>query len=294
MQNKPFLGAQIVQIPFFYFLNKKYPDHKIIGISPNGSAGILEQLGYLSKIYYYPPKKNLKNLLQIFSQFKNEKIEIAFNHRRHSLRISLYSRILTEAPIVGFKKDFSSRLLLNKEYQFDQKRYIAKNYLGLLEKSLEEFSSLFPRENGGYLLIIPAGSQDFKKYPIEKYIQLAYHLKAHFPVHFLLGRDMRDEIKILRKLENDFVLHIDKKMIDVKNIVTKARLVLANDCGPSHFAHIYDIPRISLFFNESTSYEWFSPKKNSILMVPKNSKNISDIEVDEIYKKALELHERTS
>jgi hypothetical protein len=39
--------------------------------------------------------------------------------------------------------------------------------------------------------------------------------------------------------------------------VRGASLVIANDCGPAHFAHIHDVPRISLFDSAINAAHWF-------------------------------------
>jgi len=285
-KNKPFLGAQIVQIPFYFFLKRKFPGYKIVAVAPTNSAFVLNELGYTDEVYYYPPKKNVKILGKLFFELRKLNIHCIFQFRLVSLRTLIYSRFLTTKPIIGFKGKFS-RVFLNKRIIFDRDIYIANNYLFLLGRSLAEFSSLFDKAGGNYFLIIPAGNEDFKKYPIEKYIQAANILKGHHPVHFLLGKDMQREIDLLSQTKNTFTLHVQLQMTEIESLVRNACVVIANDCGPSHFAHIYDIPRVSIFPGIGT--DWFYQTNNSIMLYPSYSESIAKIEPEKICECTLKL-----
>ena len=158
--------------------------------------------------------------------------------------------------------------------------YIGLSYTNMSGKELKD-SYINLNSEGNEILIIPGGSSEFKKYPIEKYLEIAKYCNAKYKVGFTLGNDMKDEIIKLKQYKEIYNLYIGLELEDLRTKIKESKLVIANDCGPSHFAHIYDIPRISLFVSGVTHKHWFNQSQNSILL-KSNSEDISEIDVNTV------------
>lgn len=95
---------------------------------------------------------------------------------------------------------------------------------------------------------------------------------------------MQDEINRLK--DTGYRLDINLPLNELEESVSSSRLVITNDCGPGHFAHIHDTPRVSLFAIRRYTHEWFYPTGNSELLVPKEDGDISEIPENIILDKA--------
>jgi ADP-heptose:LPS heptosyltransferase len=79
----------------------------------------------------------------------------------------------------------------------------------------------------------------------------------------------------------------------VYSCITSSKLMIANDCGPSHIGHISAVPVIGLFSDEysnadSTITEWFNQKENSHVIKGLAEQSINSIKVDDVLKTALQ------
>jgi ADP-heptose:LPS heptosyltransferase len=293
MQNKPFLGAQIVQIPFFHFIRSLYPDHKIIGIAPEKSSYVLKYYGYLDEEWNYPVKGNIPYLIKLAFRAKGYHPQIVFQHRKHSLKTSVAARIAAgrHVPVTGFKGDLT-RLFFSREIPFNFNAYMADVYLSLIGKNLAEFHQEIQAtspEKEKKITVIPAGSYEYKKYPLEKYVEIADAFSGEYTIHFILGPDMDTERDFLRSMENRFHIHFGKSLKEVEQVIRTSALVIANDCGPSHFAHIYNIPRITLFAANWDVKQWFYSSENSRYLYSESREEIHTIPVRKVIETAGEL-----
>jgi len=65
--------------------------------------------------------------------------------------------------------------------------------------------------------------------------------------------------------------------------------VIANDCGPAHFAHIHDVPRISLFDSAINAEHWFFAGRCGRLLRSPAPGEIGRIPPEVILERANEL-----
>lgn len=253
LQNKPYLGNQIALVPLFEALRQADPQRGIIVCAHHRSAEALVALGFVDVLLPGPGRPfSFINMLLALRRYR---IEQTFMLRRHSIKTGLLARLVTRGEVVGFSAR-TTNLFLNRRSAFDIGVYAADNALSLIGRQLPVASEAGPKPMDGYFLIIPGGSLPQKKYPIGRYIDLAEALAATAPVHFLLGSDMTDEIGALDPYADRFVLHINRPLVEVAEIVDQSAVVIANDCGPAHFAHIRNTPRVLLFADAGRAGHW--------------------------------------
>ena len=150
------------------------------------------------------------------------------------------------------------------------------------KKQQENFDKKYP---GKKVAICPGASVSWKKWSIEKFIEVSQFLikKEYLPV-FFLGPNETDYFPILKKEFPfaSFPLQTEIKKISPIHTILFARLCdfgISNDTGCGHLLATADIPIISLFGKtNSTKFAPYNLQKN-IVISSKNYNYSSDINV---------------
>lgn len=282
MQNRDFFGAQIVHIPLLIELKKLYPNSKLILFSPNKISSMLVDLNLIDEI------KIEKSKFNTMLMYIRCKASLTVNLRKSSLFVNAMIACTNFREKIGFKNLISS-LLFTKVELYDTQVYRAQNYLNLLGKRLELES--IPKQKR--ILMIPGAGGDNKIWSINNYLALANILTTnyHYKVCFLLGKK---ESQFQDQIDKSFEIYYDKNIVDVQEIVQSSSIVIANDCGPSHFAQISDVKTIILFSNENgrvegTLKEWFNSNNQKVFLIGDKYQSINSIKVDDVLKKVVEF-----
>jgi ADP-heptose:LPS heptosyltransferase len=106
-------------------------------------------------------------------------------------------------------------------------------------------------------------------------------------VRFLLGPDQKTERA--RVGEAGFETVVAPPMPAVRDLLRGADLVITNDCGPAHFAHIHDVPRVSLFDRSVDASHWFWAGRNGRVLQSDAPGRIGSIEAAGVLRLAEEL-----
>ncbi|MGQ0723355.1 MAG: glycosyltransferase family 9 protein [Candidatus Eiseniibacteriota bacterium] len=283
------VGEQIVQIPFFRLLRAEQPEARILAVAPAESSALLDALGVADELRTVPPGAGAWSLLRIARELRAAGVRSAFQFRRRSLRTALLCRLSTSGLIAGFAGHGSS-LYQRRTVRFDRRRYIASSYLDLLGRTLRDFAEAFPSTAEGYALVVPLGRTERKRYPLARYLQVARRLRERMPVRFLLGPGEREHKEAIERGGGGaFAVDFAPPFAEVERRVRRASLVVANDCGPAHFAHIHDVPRISLFDSAINSDHWFFAGRHGRLLRSPASGEIGRIAPEKVLELADEL-----
>jgi len=105
-----------------------------------------------------------------------------------------------------------------------------------------------------------------------------------------LGGDMTEEIQALSAEGDRFCLHINRPLSEVAALVRHSAVVIANDCGPVHFAHIYDVPRVIVYTAEASRDHWYRDSLRSIRLASDGSGGIYAVDPDAILAAAVSLY----
>lgn len=283
------VGEQIVQIPFFTMLRKVHPGARIVGVSPDSSSALIERMELADEVHIYPNKANWGTLAGMARRLRRLPCVAAYQHRHRSMRTALFARLCTAAPIHGFTGGLTWFNAVTRPWE--RQSYIAQNYLDLIDLRIGDFVALEPREDRGYVAIIPAGRRALKKYPLDRYIRIARTLGEKRPVRFLLGPDMKEELEHLEPLASEFRLHVGAPMPEIEEIVRGSSLTIANDCGPAHFAQIHDVPRIVIFDARIRYRHWNHPSPSGRILV---EEGIERIPVERVLRETRDLLQAAS
>lgn len=104
------------------------------------------------------------------------------------------------------------------------------------------------------------GAGAFKRWDIRHYVALTDRLKlelgADICFSFVLGPDETQEYAYLQSLQRpDFRFLMQGSLAEIAYVSLHARLVVANDCGPSHVAQSACVPLVGVFYRPNP--EWF-------------------------------------
>jgi len=140
VQNKPFFGAVIAQIPFLSGLRIKHPNSSITILSPVKTAILFKQLALCDEIFFFHNSK--ANLAKyISSNFK--RFDFIYSLRKRS-ELSFIMSLLLGKYRVGYLYN-NKYPIFNRSVSFDKNTYIANNYVKLLKdyENNENLSQMF-------------------------------------------------------------------------------------------------------------------------------------------------------
>jgi len=125
--------------------------------------------------------------------------------------------------------------------------------------------------NADVVLIPGGGDGEFKRWGIDNFIALADKLKVQLGqdtrFSIVLGPAEKAEHAALQALgRTDFDLIEGRSIPELAALMLNARLVVANDCGPSHIGQGVCVPYVGVF-NEANP-EWFWDRSYSEAVYP--------------------------
>ncbi|MFN8179998.1 MAG: glycosyltransferase family 9 protein [bacterium] len=284
------VGEQVVQIPFFHFLRAAHPGAEVVGVAPERSGSLIHALDLLDDFHTYPRHGGWGELAKIVRAVRSRRVETVYQLRKRSLRAALLARAATGAPMVGFRHGVNAALQ-QRSILFDTGRYIAESYAALLGRTTQDYADACAGRNDGYAVLVPAGRLPIKCYPIPKYVEIARELAGRLPVRVLLGPEMAEAARTLQASAAPLEVVTAPPMPEVSRLLGRAALVIANDCGPAHFAHVADVPRISLFDSTINADHWFFAGRRGRLLRSPGRGRIAEIPVGDILRHAHQLLE---
>jgi ADP-heptose:LPS heptosyltransferase len=142
-----------------------------------------------------------------------------------------------------------------------------------LNESSTQPSSASDAKAPQIVLMPGGGAGDYKRWPIEHYVALADLLKSALVPQatfcFVMGPDEAVQYRWLQSLErSDFVYLMTQPLAEISKAVMGAKLVVANDCGPSHLAQFAGVPYVGVF--HESNREWFWTRETSADVLPQD------------------------
>jgi ADP-heptose:LPS heptosyltransferase len=128
--------------------------------------------------------------------------------------------------------------------------------------------------NAAEVVLMPGGGAgDYKRWPIAHFVALADLLKSTLMPHarfcFVMGPDEAEQHHWLQSLgRSEFVYLMTRPIAEIANAVMAAKLVVANDCGPSHLAQFSGVPYVGVF--HESNREWFWARETSADVLPQD------------------------
>lgn len=264
------LGDVVHSLPFLNVLRDRFPRSEIHWIIAKGFEGLLEGHPMINRLLIinkneWKKIKNVKDtiseLRSLFKSLKKEKFDIVAD-----LQGLLRSGVLTAATgasvRVGFKEAregssifYTHRVEGGKDiHAVDRYLKIAK-FLGCdiadvcfplpLSFDFSRVTQYLPDKE--YAVLVPGARWKTKKWPPEKFGELASRL----PMKFLVvgGKSDTDiSNKVVNSSKGNAISIAGKTNIkELIEIMRKAKFVVSNDSGPMHIAAAIGVPVFAIF-----------------------------------------------
>ena len=295
------LGDALIKLPFLRNLKKIFPNSHITWLAGKGKSTLNGQLNIIGKELINKIIDNA-DLGSKFSDlfktiFPGKKFDIVIDTQKRVLTTLVIKKIQTKIFLSScanyFFSDIQSKAhknvslaeeLVRMSHLLTYKKQTILEKLSIKDyrKQQENFDKKYP---GKKVAICPGASVSWKKWSIEKFIEVSQFLikKEYLPV-FFLGPNETDYFPILKKEFPfaSFPLQTEIKKISPIHTILFARLCdfgISNDTGCGHLLATADIPIISLFGKtNSTKFAPYNLQKN-IVISSKNYNYSSDINV---------------
>lgn len=279
LRSRQQLGDQIVALPTLYQLKTWWPSRRIKVVARDDVGSFYRALPWVDE---FERARTFADYLR--SLKKETRMSVSLHHS--SERFGLINLMRPPAIRLGFRNARISDLAWTHCHRKDVAEYIGQANLRLLASyrpfdlaaatraCFQALARPHLRSGAGAdVVMIPGGGAGaFKRWSLSNYVRLADRLKpllgggARFL--FVLGKQEAAERDALQAMQRpDFAMAYCRPIAQLSAIMLGARLVVANDCGPSHIAQGAGVPYVGIF-NEPNP-EWFWHRRGSAFVVPR-------------------------
>jgi heptosyltransferase-1 len=287
------------------FIKKHFSNVQIDWVVENGFEGVLENNVYIDNILAVNLKSIKKNKKEIFTQIKLLKKYALNNYdividAQGLLKSAIVSKIIggriVNSKIIGFDKDsiregvaswfYDDKISIPYENNVIERNLeVLCSSLGLMVDSMDilkkdvilgfkekDIDEKFTNK----ILFVIGASKINKIYPQEKYLELAQQLKENIIV--VWGNE--DEYKTAQWLsaQSNFITTAPKgNLNDLKSLISKSKLVIGSDTGPTHMAWALNIPSITIFGNTPEYRNTYITEVNKVI---KSNSKVNPLKID--------------
>ncbi len=266
-----FMGGQIVSYPLLYALHQHLPHARIrvVARDPVGTAyttlpwpvEFVQAKGWLEHFRAIGRHTELMMALH----YTSERYGVLAALARPRLRLGFANRRFTDRVWTHhWDKDFNEYLgvanvqLLRQVFDID----IEQNARACFQAIAAGACVVVTRQD---IVLMPGGGAGaYKRWGLDNFLALTGLLTQRFgsdlTFTFVLGPSERAEYDRLLALALPGVrLMMTRPLADIAAVCLHARLVIANDCGPSHVAQSACVPYVGVFHCPNPSWYWDRP-----------------------------------
>ncbi|MNQ83970.1 Glycosyltransferase family 9 (heptosyltransferase) [compost metagenome] len=277
-RSQPRYVDQIVAFSALYLLKQFWADKAVRVVSRYGVGDFYQELPWVDEFVRADSFAEQLRALPVRSS-------VSLNLHHSSERYALINLLRRPALRMSFDNNRLGDRVWTHRHRKDINEYIGLANLRLLATYQEHDPEVtarrcFAQVGKPYLhevkpadiVLIPGGgSGEFKRWSLDHYLALAdllqKHLGGHAEFTFVLGPDETAELERLKQLgRRDVRVEFCRPVGALAALMRDARLVVANDCGPSHIAQGLCLPYVGVF-NEPNP-EWFWAREHARDVVP--------------------------
>lgn len=140
------------------------------------------------------------------------------------------------------------------------------------------------------IVMMPGGGAGhYKRWRVDNYLAVLQRMRERFGKHLtcaiVLGPDEKAEHARLQALNlPKVVLMMSRPLPDIARICMTARLVVANDCGPSHIAQGTCAPYVGVINEPNPQWFWARPDSRCVTPGPADVGNIHAITPEQVLR----------
>lgn len=295
LPNRPFFGASLVLVPALLHLHRQHPGSRFVALANHGTSALFERWGLVDCVWRHDREGG--EPLAAFRRTLGLRPVLVVNCRPRSTRLHLWTLLLRAKKRRCFAQGLGGWIDTDSR-PWDKNRYKAFSYLGLVGAGwpdhpgdlLKDWKMIPPARSCGALVLIPSGSRVEKKWPLERYLEVAVSWQKMYgsPVQVLAGPDDPEVSAwaMTAEAQNAGITLVTGGMSCEAAAIRGARAVIGNDCGPNHLAQLMDRPRVVLFPFGSIPGEWFRPAPHAEMILPPGP--LADVPAEQVWS-ALQL-----
>jgi ADP-heptose:LPS heptosyltransferase len=284
IRSMQFLGTQIVSYPLLYQIKQFWPQCHVRVVAQDAVGKHYLNLPWVDDFTQADSLPEVYRVMDgqadlvIALHFASEKYGIAAMLKRPEHRLGFKNGRVTDFIWThSHRKNFAEYMglanlrVLAALKDFDPAA-VARQCVQTLADQCQALNGA-DTTTGDVVFMPGGGAGDYKRWPIEHYVALADLLKLRLEPDakfcFVMGPDEAQEYQRLQSLgRNDFVYLMTRPIPEIANAVMQAKLVVANDCGPSHLAQFSGVPYVGVF--HETNREWFWTRETSVDVLPQD------------------------
>ncbi len=280
VRSRPFFGAQLVMFPALYQLKAWRPDLRLHVVARDPLHAVFAPLPWVDVFH---EAHSWHDEWRAIGRHCEVLVGLHPSSERHGL-LALGRR----PPVrLGFRNGRLTDRIWTHAIAANTHDYRGLHFLNLLaawqpldplqtaRQSIVHLAATLPARQrpapDGLVLMPGGGAGEFKKWGLSRFLDLAAALgRQHgwnLPVHVVLGPAEIAEAEQLRQAAAPSVrVWQQPSLAELAALVSTARLVVANDCGPSHLAQCAGTPLVSVF--DSPKPEWFWSRPGALCLTP--------------------------
>ena len=285
-------GDQIVSFAALYQLKQWWPHATLRVVAQHEVSGYYRLLPWVDDCI---EAKNLYTAVRatpwradmvVCLHHTSERYGLISLLRRPKARLGFRNgRILDFAWTHAWRKNINEYISLANLYLLNTYRPVQIE--PMVRRCFEEIAALAPEAAAADIVLVPGGGDGaFKRWGIQNFVALADLLKARLGTGsrftFVLGPAESAELAALQALGRpDFELASGRSIPQLTALMLGARLIVANDCGPSHIGQGVCVPYVGVFNEPNPEWFWNRPYSASVCPPP-GCNDIQAVPPDEV------------
>jgi ADP-heptose:LPS heptosyltransferase len=311
------IGDAVLLMPALRLLREKYPDAAIDILAEGRNAGAFALSGSQDEVFCYDRPGDL---LKVFRRRYDLIIDTEQWHRLSSV----LARALRPQCLIGFATNDRTRLLrVPVEYSHanyesesflnlvapllgDTKCMPAEPFLTIPQAAAQTADNLLAPLAGPFVALFPGASIPERRWPLDKFSDLARQLQGQGLTVIVLGGDSERAFgEVVLKSTRGLNLAGATTLAETAAIIKRSILLVSGDSGVLHLAVGLGVPTVSLF-GPGRALKWAPRGERHVVLnknLPcspcttfgytptchKNGRCISEITVDEVFEAVLGL-----
>ncbi len=254
------IGDIILSLPCLDSLLAKYPQAKVTVMVSSRGQEIFQNNPAVEKIIVFNKKCRLSEKIKLFFDFKKEKFDVVVD-----LRNSFYGRCLAAGEKLKAPSGKSAHKKDIYLSQLGASDPAERRFLQPSEQDREYIENIFKANDikrQEKVIVLAAGARShIKRWPKEKFSQLAQNLRKEFGARIILAGD-KDDLSINQYIKERVPqavnLSAETTLGQLSYLLTKACLVITNDSAVLHLASYVNTPVVAIFgpTNEAKYGPW--------------------------------------
>ncbi|MYZ43996.1 lipopolysaccharide heptosyltransferase family protein [Achromobacter sp. KS-M25] len=266
-----FFGGHVVTYPLLYALHRHMGGKRvrIIARDPVDQnylclpwpVDFVQAKGFWSHVVSLPRGARLMMALH----YTSDRYGLVAAIRRPAARLGFTNKRLTDRVWThACKKDFEEYLAVANVRLLSQ--YLPIDIEANARECFETIAASAARSpHATDIVLMPGGGDgEYKRWGLKNFLPLLAGLRAelgeHLTATFVLGPDEHEEHAALVAANLPGVhLMMTRPLAEIAHVCIHARLIVANDCGPSHIGQSACVPYVGVFHRHNPQWYWDRP-----------------------------------